>query len=253
MALREEFTKQGDWLFRWRSYLPLLLLPLAGLALLESAQTPLMFGYPYDYIFIISCIAISLSGMFIRAMTIGYIASGTSGGNTKEQRANTLNTSGIYSIVRHPLYLGNFIIVLGIVLFIKIWWFIVITGLAFWLYYERIMYREEEFLRDKFGEAYDTWAEETPAFIPRVQNRQKPDMQFSLWKIIKREYIGLFEIIVCFTLLDHLQDYIKNGIFRFQLGWAIFFSVGLLFFIIVRIIKKGMKTVHRKRLQSNKI
>ena len=32
----------------------------------------------------------------------------TSGRNTHDQVADSLNTSGIYSIVRHPLYVGNF-------------------------------------------------------------------------------------------------------------------------------------------------
>ena len=33
MALREEFESSGNWLFRWRSYLPLLMLSLAVVAL----------------------------------------------------------------------------------------------------------------------------------------------------------------------------------------------------------------------------
>ncbi|MGB8874133.1 MAG: hypothetical protein WCC75_12145, partial [Desulfobaccales bacterium] len=39
---------------------------------------------------------------------------GTSGRNTQGQVAETLNTTGIYSLVRNPLYLGNFLIWLGL-------------------------------------------------------------------------------------------------------------------------------------------
>lgn len=250
MALREEFTKQGDWLFRWRSYLPLLVLPLAGPALYESARSPVSFGYPYDVVFTIACIVLSFSGMLVRAITIGYSARGTSGGNTKKQRADTLNTTGIYSTVRHPLYLGNFIIFTGIVLFLKVWWFFVISELLFWIYYERIMYREEDFLRKKFGESYDAWAVGTPAFIPRLKKWQSPRIPFSLWRIIKREYIGYFEIVACFTLLTYMQDFLVCGFFRLHLGWSIFFCVGLLFFINVRITKTITRARNRKGRQT---
>ncbi len=241
MALREEFEKHGNWLFRWRSYLPLFLLPLVALALLESIKSSCSFGYPIDNIYLIFCIIISFAGLLIRALTIGYIPRGTSGANTKAQKANTLNITGIYSIVRHPLYLGNFIIFLGFILFFKVWWFVIIAILLFWLYYERIMFREEEFLREKFGETYLSWSNKTPAFIPRLKTWQPSDLPFSLWKIVKRDYRGFFEIIASFTLVAFVQDYLENGKYIFNLNWTIFFSIGLFFFIIIRIIKKILK------------
>ncbi len=247
MALREEFAQQGDWLFRWRSFLPLLLLPPAGVALYESARSPLLFRHPYDCIFTVACILLSFSGMVVRAIAIGYSAKGTSGGNTKKQRADTLNTTGIYATVRHPLYLGNAIIFTGIVLFLKVWWFFAVSELLFALYYERIMYREEEFLRTKFGETYDAWANHTPAFIPRLHTWSSPKLPFSLWRIIKREYIGYFEIVASFTLLAGIQDYLIHGTVRFHPGWTLFFSVGFLFFIVIRIIKTVMKLRRRKK------
>ena len=64
---------------------------------------------------------------------------------------STLNTSGLYSVVRHPLYLGNYLMWLGVALFSRTWWAPVIVSLVFWLYYERIMFAEEEFLRRQFG------------------------------------------------------------------------------------------------------
>jgi hypothetical protein len=36
MALREDIEKQGNWLFRWRSYLPLLVMPLFIIALRQA-------------------------------------------------------------------------------------------------------------------------------------------------------------------------------------------------------------------------
>lgn len=48
---------------------------------------------------------LSLAGQIIRAIAIGTSNKNTSGRNTQEQVAEALNTKGIYSTVRHPLYL----------------------------------------------------------------------------------------------------------------------------------------------------
>ena len=246
MALREEIKKEGTWLFRWRSYLPLLMLPLFIIALLESVDPKYSLRYPTNQLFTSLCIILSFTGLFIRALTIGFIPKGTSGGNTKRQKANTLNTTGFYSIVRHPLYFGNFIIFFGIVLFVKVWWFTVISVLLFWLYYERIMYKEEEFLREKFGEQFLTWAEKTPAFIPLFKKWQSPNQKFSLKKIMYREYIGFFEIIACFTILKIVTNFLETGEFITHIGWTIFFAIGLLLFVMVRIAKKVGKISRAK-------
>jgi len=75
----------------------------------------------------------------------GYAPRGTSGRHTLRQEAKRLNSSGMYSLLRHPLYLGNALMWLGISLFVHVWWVVVISMLIFWIYYERIMFAEEEF------------------------------------------------------------------------------------------------------------
>ena len=131
MILREEFARQGNWLFRWRSYLPLLILPVLFFALRESAHFERIPGGTIRGIFIGLCAGISLAGLSVRCLVIGYVPRGTSGRNTQSQVAQTLNTSGMYSLFRHPLYFGNFLIFLGLVLFVEVWWFTLIAILAF--------------------------------------------------------------------------------------------------------------------------
>ena len=154
MALQEELKSQGDFLFRNRSYLPLVFL-LIGLGVyvhteLTEIEGPDTFLSEYwEYI----CLAISLLGLLIRIFTVGHTPAHTSGRNTQSgQLAEELNTTGIYSIVRHPLYLGNFFIWSGIALLTENLWFIIAFILFYTFYYERIMYAEEFFLRNKFKE-----------------------------------------------------------------------------------------------------
>ena len=149
MALKEDFENTGNWLFRWRSYLPLIMISIFLLALRE-------YEYPgnseyLDHLWEVFCLIVSFIGLGIRVFTVGHTPKGTSGRNTKGQVAETLNTSGTYSVVRNPLYLGNFFMGLGLAMFAHLWWLTLIYILTFWLYYERIIFTEEEYLRNKFG------------------------------------------------------------------------------------------------------
>lgn len=243
MALREDFERQGNWLFRWRSYLPLLLLPLLIIALLSPENSTKSEENTFLTLYKVFCVSLSFAGLLIRCLIIGYIPRGTSGRNTKRQKAATLNTTGIYSMVRHPLYLGNFTIFFGLVLSVQVWWFALIFILTFWLYYERIMFAEEAFLRDKFGEAYLAWAAKTPAFIPRFKNWQKPDIPFSFKYILKREYSGLFGIIIGFVSLEIIKGLLTEGKFRLSADWMAFFSAGLIVYLLLRTLKKKTKVL----------
>ena len=239
MALKNEFKNQGDWLFRHRSFLPLLLLPLVILGVFTGHF--LKTGSLIENIYNIFCIIISLVGLGVRIITIGHAPKRTSGRNTKKQIADSLNTTGIYSIVRHPLYLGNFLMWLGIILFVQSLWLIFIFILMFWIYYERIMFTEEVFLIEKFGENYIEWANKTPFFFPRFKLWKKSNLSFSFKKVLKQEYPGLFGLVSCFTLIHFLKNLILQNRFFISLPWLIIFLFTFLFYLIIRIIKKKTK------------
>ena len=131
MTLREELEHTGNWFFRWRSYLPLTVIIFYLLALRDYEY--LGNNKQTENLWRVICLVISFIGLFIRIFTIGYLPEGTSGRNTKEQIAETLNTKGMYSVVRNPLYLGNFFMVLGVALFVHIWWLTIIFILIFLL------------------------------------------------------------------------------------------------------------------------
>jgi protein-S-isoprenylcysteine O-methyltransferase Ste14 len=245
MALREEFEKQGNWLFVRRSWFPILIFPLLFYTLRYSDNIEIYFGTTAQIIYEIFCVIVSLSGLYVRAFTIAHAPAGTSGRNTKEgQVAEKLNTTGIYSIVRHPLYLGNFLIFFGFVLFTQSPWFIALSVLAFWIYYERIMFAEEEFLRRKYGEQYEKWAAGVPAFWPKFGQYSKPDLPFSVRNVLKREYTAFFEITLIFPLLDIIARYIHRGRVEPDYYWLAFFALGFVTYFTLRTLKKKTKILH---------
>lgn len=235
--LREEFKQTGNWLFRWRSYLPVLLLVLALPAVYESASRS---GYPgVPLVWKVLALALAFTGLAVRILTVGHVPAGTSGRNTLKQVATSLNVTGMYSVVRHPLYLGNFLIWLGMSLLPRCWWFTVITVLSFWLYYERIMFAEEGFLWDHFGEEFRQWAARTPAFIPKFRNWVKPGLPFSLKSAVSREHSTFFAIIAIYTFFGVLWSWFSRGIPAPDRGTAGLFVFGLLIYGIIRVLKKN--------------
>ena len=246
MAMIEEFDRSGNWLFRWRSFLPLVLYVLAAVVITSGWDDHV------DHIsknWMIGCLAVALLGQIIRAVAIGHTPAGTSGRNTKEgQVAEVLNTTGIYSVCRHPLYLGNYFMWLGVILYVGNWWFSISCTLLFWLYYERIMFAEEHFLRGKFGQRYLYWAEKVPAFIPAILRWKSAGSTFSIKNVLKREYNGFFAIFLSFSLVDVLKNYLIYRTFDLDLIIQPFWMYGLfgsfLVFIVLRTLKKTTKVLN---------
>ena len=244
MALREDLEKQGSWLFRWRSYLPLLVIPVLLIALRDLRILERVLSDDADDFWGSFSVAVSFLGLAVRFLTAGYVPRGTSGRNTKSQVAESLNTTGMYSIVRNPLYLGNFIILVGITFFIEVWWFALITWVGFWMYYERIIFTEEEFLRKKFAGRFLAWAEKTPAVMPRFKNWQKPDLPFSFKTAVRREFSTYMSIVASFFFLEAGYVFLTQRRLIPNPSWVIFFIVSLAIYFVVLLLKKKTKLLN---------
>ncbi len=209
MALIQSFEKTGNTLFKYRGQIPVLIFLLA-IPILIFTNTELYLQLFVGQrqilrvILIVLAFLTTLSGLVLRAYTVSTTPKGTSGRNTDKQVANTLNTMGIYSVVRHPLYLANYLIWAGILIFSMNIWALIIVSLVYWIYYERIMFAEEAFLRSKFGQDFEDWANRVPAFLPQWSLFEKGDMQFSFKTFLRREYATLFSTVFSYVVVDYL-------------------------------------------------
>lgn len=238
MALVHEFENSGNWLFKRRSWLPVFMI-VAGIVMMYlNNRQAIIYDLRDEMIFL----GISLFGQVVRIITVGFAPRNTSGRNTAAgQIADELNLTGIYSIVRHPLYVGNFFMWLGPVLFLRSAWFTVVFGLIYWLYYERIMFAEEQFLRRKFGEAYDKWSETVNAFFPFSFRYVPSKMRFSVRNVLKREYNSFVNIFVIFTVMDFCRNYFLTEKFFFTKIWIYMLTGAAVIWLIVRSIHKYTK------------
>ena len=241
MSLVHELEKSGNWLFRRRSWLPAtILVPAAVYILFIANRSVIYFNYTWE----IACILVSVAGELLRSYTVGYVPRNTSGRNVIEQLADELNTKGIYSVVRHPLYIGNFLMWLGPVMFLRSVWWVLVFVLAYWLYYERIIFAEEQYLRRKFGETYDTWAFRVRAVIPSFRRYMKAELPFSLRNVLKREYNSIANMFIVFALLDFLRNISVTGRFYLEPMYITLFVAALIFWGIIRYLVKRTRFLH---------
>ncbi len=115
-------------------------------------------------------------------------------------------------------------------------WFILVFCLVYWVYYERIMYAEEAYLRDKFGDSYLNWANTVPTFFPRCKNYRKPSLSFNWMKAIKSEKNSFAALTLIFCLFDIIgqiitQRYNFNYVF---IGLSVF---SLLMYVVIKALK----------------
>ena len=235
MALVHEFENSGNWLFKRRSWLPAFMV-VAGIVMMYLGnRQAILFDLRDEMIFL----GVSIFGEIIRILTIGFTPKNTSGRNTVTgQIAEDLNVTGLYSLMRHPLYVGNFFMWMGPVLFLRSAWFGVVFCLVFWLYYERIMFAEEQYLRRKFGEAYDKWSEKVSAFIPFTFNFITPLLPFSFRNVLKREYNSFINIFLIFIILDIFRNYFLSERIYFTEIWLWLFAGATVLWAIIRSIHK---------------
>lgn len=226
----------GTFLFRWRSYLPLLLVPVLILAV-TYCQHPIR-SHLGDLAWEVACFVLALVGFAMRAVTVGFAAPGTSGRNTRRQKARSLNTTGPYSIVRHPLYLSNTVIALAFALFPHTWAAPpVVTVLALG-YYATIARREEAFLRERFGVAFETWAARVPAIVPNRTRWVTPARRFDWHTVVRREFYALALIFVMPLIVDVMEDFIEEGMLDLDVVWTVVAAAGLVIFVAFRLVKK---------------
>lgn len=92
-----------------------------------------------------------------------------------------LASTGAYSLVRHPLYLGNFLILGGFTLAAANIWVALVVAFFFLFYYPAAIRYEDRKLEDIFGDEWREWSKGRPAMLPyRFQWRAHQDADWNL-------------------------------------------------------------------------
>ncbi|MCD6303333.1 MAG: isoprenylcysteine carboxylmethyltransferase family protein [Planctomycetes bacterium] len=86
-------------------------------------------------------------------------------------RRGTLATSGLYGLVRHPLYASALLLVIpGVVLAVRSWLLVPMPAVAYAAFRWAVRTEEQE-LHRRYGEAYERYRKSTNAIFPRLAGR----------------------------------------------------------------------------------
>lgn len=208
MSAQNQLEKLGNQFFKYRGQIPLVFF-VAAFGLM------LVFPEPINWINdarMALALGLVVLGHLIRALAVGKRAAHTSGRNRDEQVAEALNSTGIYSMVRHPLYLGNITTYIGWAVFTGINWLVPVFLILFVAYYRLIIYAEEQFLTRKFGQNYLDWKNQTPLLLPAFW-KYKPNAQpFSIKVVLENEYSGWAASMTTAWVLLAFQLYVMNSL-----------------------------------------
>lgn len=104
--------------------------------------------------------AVAAAGALVRLWASGHV-----------MKNKELATDGPYAFVRHPLYVGNILLLLGYSMASSLWWSYVLMIALLLFYYPPTIAYEDNKLRNFFGEAWSEWSRTTHALIPTLPSR----------------------------------------------------------------------------------
>ena len=167
-----------------------------------------------DYVAALLGFTIAFAGQSLRAATIGldYIRRG---GKNRQVYADHLVTGGLFSHCRNPLYVGNFIIILGVGIASNSLLFLAIAIPFFLFAYAAIIAAEENFLRKKFGWEFDDYCDRVNRIVPKCSGLRQTmrGMEFNWKRLINKEYGTTFIWLMALfavTLKNVWHDYGDN-------------------------------------------
>jgi hypothetical protein len=188
-------------------------------------------------------LVVALAGQSIRAVTVGleYIIRG---GRARRVYAERLVQGGIFAHCRNPLYVGNYLILLGVGLTSNSLLFSCIAIPFFTFAYWAIIAAEENFLHNKFGGEYEDYCRRVARFWPRFSGlgRTLSSMQFNWRRLITAEY-GSAYIWMAAVILVQLKNLWLRGKYHDSRQLVIWlwssFAVVTLAYLIARFLKKS--------------
>ncbi len=201
----------GNFHFKYRNSL----FPLYVIALFLLFQPPVcrLHASQSAAVMTMTAILISLAGQFVRAVVIG-LAYIVRGGLNKKVYAADLVTEGMFSVCRNPLYVGNMLIYTGgFLMFGNVR--CLLAGVAFfWFLYECIIAAEEDFLRGKFGAAYDDYCRDVPRWLPKLSNigGAASGLDFNWKKVVFKDYPTMCSTLMLLAAIQLWEVLANHGL-----------------------------------------
>jgi len=225
----------GNFFFHYRNAL----FPVAYLLLFLNGPR-LIPDYPLA---VMAGLTVAFVGQSLRALTIGleYIIRG---GRNRQVYADKLVQGGVFAHCRNPLYVGNFLILLGLGIISNSCFFLAF-GIPFFLFaYWAIIAAEEDYLRGKFCEEFNAYCARVSRLVPNFSGfgTTLQGMRFNWRQLVSAEY-GSTYIWLTAAILLTLKNLWSHGEYQRRQGmvwvlWSLLLLVTVAYGI-ARYLKKS--------------
>ena len=129
--------------------------------------------YPPSMLLLVIGLEVAVFGEAIRTWAAGYLRKG-----------ELLAVTGPYAYVRHPLYVGSFLIGCGFCIAVQSLNFFIMFLVLFGFIYRYTVYSEEKELAEKFGVEFISYKESVPRFFPAMTPYRTNVMSSFSWKLV---------------------------------------------------------------------
>jgi len=118
-------------------------------------------------------------------------------------KQKTLAANGPYALVRNPMYIGRFLLMLGGVMLTGYWPLMVAFSIGYYLYALNRVRREEVTLREVFGQPYEDYCATTNRFLPSLRGLRHGNLLYGRWSLLVKNHgpLNLVLTLVAWALL----------------------------------------------------
>ena len=149
---------------------------------------------------------VALIGLAIRAWASGHL-----------KKNQELATSGPYAHTRNPLYLGTFLLGMGVAIGSGAGWFVAVFAAVYLAIYVPVMLAERDTMRDLFSDEYEEYGKHVPLFVPRFTpygghsaNSYAAQFKRPMWRAGRQFELSL---------------YMRHREYRAALGFAVIYAL----------------------------
>jgi len=189
-------------------------------------------------------IALIVAGEALRCWANGYV------GQSKVNQGGSgrLITAGPYAFVRHPLYLGTFLIGSGFAFAIGNLWLGLVAAGCFIAVYRSKIAEEEELLGEECGSEHSLYRASVPALVPRGFPTHRRSGRWSWGGVLaSKEWRTVSWLIIFVVLLYFWEETVEER--KWFLDERFAFRLSLLILVLVIAAADGVSHLTQSRLR----
>ena len=117
-----------------------------------------------------------------------------------------LAANGPYAVVRNPMYLGRYLLILGAITITGRPFLMILFTIVYYFYMANRVDREEKVLEEIFKDDYRKYCRQVPRFLPLWHDSKKTNLRFFKWKLFfeNNAHLNLLAMSIGYLLIYYM-------------------------------------------------